>query len=125
MRLPQGPREGLQQRPRLLAALRDEVGQNFGIGFGFEDIALGEKALLQFLKVFDDAVVDDSQIAVAADMRMGVALGGHAVRGPAGMPDAVDGQRIGIMGKFFLKRRQFPFGLDDVQLAALHEADAG
>ena len=38
--------------------------------------------------VLDDAVVDDGDGAVAADVRVGVAVGGRAVRRPAGVADA-------------------------------------
>ena len=38
--------------------------------------------------VLDDAVVDDGDLAVAADVRMGIAVVGRAVRGPARVADA-------------------------------------
>ena len=55
----------------------------------------------QFFEVFDDAVVHHGQ--PAGDVRVGVALGGHAVGGPAGVGDADVGgawRRIGLRGKF-------------------------
>ena len=64
MGLTQSPGKGFKQRGVVLAAFRDEMSQDFRIGFGFEDIALGEQAFLQLLKVFDDAVVDDGEFVV-------------------------------------------------------------
>ena len=125
VRLPQRPRKGFEQGGSVSAALGDQMGQHFRIGFGLEDVPLGKQALLQFLKVFDDAVMDDGELVVAADMGMRVAFGGHAVGGPARMPDAVHGYHVGETGKFFLKGGQFAFGLDDLQFPALNEANPG
>ena len=44
--------------------------------------------LLERAEVFDDAVVDERDDAVAAEVRMGVVVGRRAVRGPAGVADA-------------------------------------
>ena len=122
--LTQSPGKGFKQRGVVLAAFRDEMGQDFRIGFGFEDIALGEQGFLQLLKVFDDAVVDDGEFVVAADMRMGIAFGGHAMRGPARMPDAVHGDSVGIVGELFFQSRQFALSLDDLELPPLNKTDS-
>ena len=66
------------------------------------------RCLLDFQIVFDDAVVDDGEFVVAADMRMGIAFGGHAMRGPARMPDAVHGDSVGIVGELFFQSRNLP-----------------
>ncbi len=50
--------------------------------------AFGDELFLQFEIVFDDAVMDDDDVAGSADMGMGVAGVGLAVGGPAGVPDA-------------------------------------
>ena len=122
--LTQSPGKGFKQRGVVLAAFRDEMGQDFRIGFGFEDIALGEQGFLQLLKVFDDAVVDDGEFVVAADMRMGIAFGGHAMRGPARMPDAVHGDSVGIVGELFFQSRQFALSLDDLEFPPLNKTDS-
>ena len=49
--------------------------------FGFQFVA-------QLEEVLDDAVVDDDDTAVHAHVRVGVALAGCAVRGPARVADA-------------------------------------
>ena len=53
-----------------------------------EDDALGLELPLEGGVVLDDAVVDDGDGAVAAEVRVGVAVGGGAVRGPARVADA-------------------------------------
>ena len=123
MGLAQGPGKGFKQRGVVLAPFRDEMGQDFRIGFGFENIPLGKQVFLQLLKVLDDAVVDDGKLVIAADMGMGITFGGHAVRGPARMTDAVHGDRVGIMGELFFQSRQLALGLDDLKLLALNETD--
>ena len=62
------------------------------IGLGFELMALGRQFLAQFLKVFDDAVMD--QHATVVGMGMGVGFVGQAVGRPSRMADthgAADG----------------------------------
>ena len=67
----------------------DQMRDDFGVGFGLEDVAFALELFLQRQEVFDDAVVDDDDVAGAVAVRMGVFFGGAAVRGPAGMADAV------------------------------------
>ena len=66
----------------------DEVGDDFGVGFGDEFVALGGELGLEGEVVFDDAVVDDDEGAGAVAVGVGVLLGGAAVGGPAGVADA-------------------------------------
>ena len=49
-------------------------------------------------EVFDDAVVHDGHQAVAADVRVGVVVGGGSVSGPAGVADA-GGSRYGRLAE--------------------------
>jgi hypothetical protein len=67
----------------------DEVGDDLGVGFGDEDVALGDELALELEVVFDDAVVDDDERAGAVAVGVGVLFGGAAVGGPAGVADAV------------------------------------
>ena len=67
----------------------DEVGDDLGVGFGLELVALGDEGLLELEIVFDDAVVHDDEGAGAVAVGVGVFFGGAAVGGPAGVADAV------------------------------------
>src|ERR1700722_10329485 len=67
----------------------DEVGDDLGVGFGDELVALGDEGALEGEIVFDDAVVDDDEGAGAVAVGVGVLFGGAAVGGPAGVADAV------------------------------------
>ena len=80
---------------------------DFGVGFGLEGMALALELFLERQKIFDDAVVDDDDIAGTVAVRMGVFFGGAAVRGPAGMADAVIAID-GIEAQNVFKIAQFP-----------------
>ena len=77
---------GLEQVARCLQVIVDAVRDDFGVGLGRELVA-GLQLVAQLLVVLDDAVVHERD-AVARDVRMGVALARHAVRGPARVRDA-------------------------------------
>ena len=71
------------------------MGDDLGVGFGDELVALGDEGALEGEVVFDDAVVDDDEGAGAVAVGVGVLFGGAAVRGPASVADAegaVDGR---------------------------------
>ena len=68
----------------------DQVRDDFGVCFGDEFVAFGDELVLQLEIIFDDAVVDDDDFAGAVAVRVRVFFGGAAVRGPAGVADAVD-----------------------------------
>ena len=74
--------------------------------------------------VFDDAVVDDGELAFFIGMRMGVAFAGDAVRGPACVRDA----RVHLAfagGAFRLQVDDFADGFDGQDGIAVQEADPG
>ena len=123
--LSQRPGKGFQQCIRMLSAFGYKMGENFRIRFGFEDVSPGEQLLLQFLKVFDDAVMDDGQLAITPDLWVRVSLGRDAVRRPARMTDGVEGDSIGMVGELLFQSGEFALGLDDIQLSALYETDSG
>jgi hypothetical protein len=75
----------------------DEVRDDFGIGLGMKDVAGGFEVVLELKIVFDDAVVDNDDVAVGVAVGVGVFLSGTAVSRPAGMADAVgavDGREV-------------------------------
>jgi hypothetical protein len=76
----------------------DDVGDDFGVGFGEELVALGGEGGLELEVVFDDAVVHDDERAGAVAVGVGVFFGGAAVGGPAGVADAV-GAVDGVAGE--------------------------
>jgi len=91
---------GLQRRERRLSGLDlavDQVGDDLGVGVAGEYPALRDQFALQFGEVLDDPVVHDCH--PARDLGVGVAGGGRAVGGPAGMADAGEtGQRLCAQG---------------------------
>jgi hypothetical protein len=94
------------------------VGDDFGVGFGGEGVTGGAQLLAQFGVVLDDAVVDDRH-ALAAHVGMGVALGGDAVGGPAGVGDAeAAGERFVVQAG--LEFADLAHGADALDVAVVH-----
>jgi hypothetical protein len=71
----------------LVQLVVDGVGDDLGVRFGGEDVAIGLLGLTEEAMVLDDAVVHQGA-AVTTDMGVGVALRRLAVGGPAGVGDA-------------------------------------
>ena len=72
-----------------------QVGDHFGVGLAVKDIAFGLQTGAQFIVVFDDAVMDQRNTALAragafavAEMGVGVVHHRSAMGGPAGVCDA-------------------------------------
>ena len=70
-----------------LVEMADELGDDFGVGFGVELDIVGLEHLAERAVVFDDAVMDDSDAEMLIKMGMGILAGGFSMRGPAGMRD--------------------------------------
>ncbi len=64
------------------------MGEDLGIGFGYEFIAAPDEILLEGAVIFDNAVVHHNNGAIAVKMRVGVRIRGASVRGPPGMSDS-------------------------------------
>src|SRR5262249_60001646 len=73
---------------RLLLAeiARQQMGNDLGIGLGFEPMAERAQFAAQLIEVLDDAVMDDGD--AVGGVRMGVGFARAAVGGPAGVADA-------------------------------------
>ena len=74
-----------------------EMHDGLGIGVRLKGHALGAQFILEFEEIFDDAVLHHDHALGLAEMRMGVARLGRAVRGPARLADAgraVDGRLL-------------------------------
>ena len=107
-----------------LHVLVDAVGDHLGVGLGGELVARRLQLGAQDVVVLDDAVVDDGE-TVRGDVRVRVALRGHAVRRPSGVGDAeVGGGRRGVDG--FLQALHLADGAQALELAgAVDHGDAG
>ena len=68
--------------------LGDEVGHGFSVGLALELDAAGLKVGAQFLIILKDAVVDDGDAVVGAEVRVRVADRRLAMSCPAGVADA-------------------------------------
>ena len=96
----------------------DQVGDDFGVGFGDELVAFVDELSLQRQVVLDDAVVHHHDASGAIAMRMRVLFGGPAVRGPAGVADAVGAvERLQADGLFQVA--QLAFGAANLQALAI------
>jgi len=67
----------------------DEVRDDLGVRLGREHVSLALQLAFQLEVVLDDAVVHDDDPARTVAMRVSILLRGSAVRGPAGVADAV------------------------------------
>ena len=85
---PQAPAHGLQHVAALVVMELQQVGHHLAVGLGREGHALAGELFLELQVILDDAVVDQGDLAVPADVGMGIHVVGLAVRGPAGVPDA-------------------------------------
>ena len=84
--------QNAEHRFKRIAALgiveRNELAYHLGVGIGDEFIAVGYKKIAQLNIVFDYAVVNNGDLAVAAEMGMGIDVVRLAVRCPACVADA-------------------------------------
>src|SRR3990172_826902 len=74
--------------------LLDEMGDNFRVRLGAEDVPFSDKTVLQSPGVLDHAVVDNRNPVVAVGVRVRVGAGHSAVRCPTSVADA--GLRLAI-----------------------------
>src|SRR5258708_37251917 len=79
----------------------DEVGDDFGIGFGRELVALCDQALLEGEIVLDDSVVHDHEGSGAGAVSVGIFFAGASVGSPAGGANAVSAVEKLIAAYFF------------------------
>ena len=100
--------------------MRDDLG----VGVRLERDALGLQLRAQLAEVLHDAVLDDHQLAGVVGMRMGVALAGLAVGGPARVPDA-DIARDRAFVQAAGEIAQLADVATDRDLAILDDRDAG
>jgi hypothetical protein len=87
LELRDGGAHGLEQILLRLQMVVYTMGDHFGVGLRSEFVTGLLQILAQLFVVLDDAVVNDGE-AVVRDVRVGIALRGHAVRRPARVRDA-------------------------------------
>jgi hypothetical protein len=103
----------------------DAVRDHLGVGLGREDVAEPLQFAAQLFVVLDDAVVDDRD-AVLGDVRMRVALGRHAVGGPARVRDAEIAVRRDWSIQRFLQHAHLADGAHALQVfGAVQDGHAG
>ena len=86
----EGDTGGFEQVEFLAALydLGDEVDEDFRVGVAVKGMSPGNQGLFQGVVVLNDAVVDQRELAVAAEVWVGIDVVGWAVGGPAGVPDS-------------------------------------
>ena len=121
-----GAAHGFLQRKAVAAlVLLHQMGDDLGVGLGYEAVAFALQLFLQGKIVFDDAVVHHHHGAVAVAVGMGVLFAGPAVGGPAGVPDAVEPVHR-LQAQRLLQVVELALAAADVQPAVLaHHRDAG
>jgi hypothetical protein len=119
-----GGLHGGEQVGRFFQVACEQVGDDLGIGFRGEAVAGLAEFCAQLGVVLDDAVVHHRH-ALAAHVGMGVALGGDAVGGPAGVGDAkAAGERFGIQTR--LQFAHLAHRADALDVTVVHaHGDAG
>jgi hypothetical protein len=101
----------------------DEIGQHLGIRFGVERVALGLEKFLNRRVVFNHAVVNEGDHAVAAQVRMGVGFGDAAVGGPTRVADA-GGAAKAVLGRLLGESVDPPDPPHEFEPAILLDGDA-
>ena len=97
------------------------MGYDLGIGLRRKDMAARGQHLAQFAKVFDDAVVNDSDLA--GGVRMGVVLCRLAVGCPARVANA-DRASQGLGREAFGEVAQFALGAPARDMSRFQRGDA-
>ncbi len=83
----EGPAGGFDQVQAGSLVLFHQLDDRLGIRIRLEGHAFGGQFVAQFQEILDDAVMDDDDTRIGAQMGMGVAGSRNAVGGPAGMAD--------------------------------------
>src|ERR1700682_2048629 len=103
---------------RLQGIFFHQVRDYFRVSFGCELVSFGDQLLLEREIVLDNAIVHHHDSARAVAMRMRVFFGGTAMRGPAGVSDAV-GAIERLEPDHFFQVAQLAFGATDLQAFAV------
>ncbi len=112
--------------PRRLVRLGEQVRDDLGVGVGAHLVAARLQLGAQGREVLDDAVVDHRDPRVVVEVRVGVAVVGGPVGGPAGVthPGGGRGQLEREAGQVFFEVGQLAGALAGLQHPAGDERDA-
>src|ERR1700730_3722323 len=94
--------------------LLDQVRDDFRVGFSGELVPFGDQLLLEREIALNNAIVHHHDSARAVAMRMGIFFSGAAMRGPAGVSDAV-GAVEWLEADHFFQVAQLAFRPADLQ----------
>ena len=108
--------EGFLEAQTLVHALLNEVGYNLGVSLGAELVSLPYQAPLQRQEILHNAVVDHGYLLSALRMGVGVGVGGPAVGGPAGVPQAHEAPGGAVYFRGMKQAVDLAHGLAEVQL---------
>ena len=109
-----------------LEVVLKQMSHHFGVGLGLHLIALFGEHFPQFQIVFDDAVVDDGDPSIAADVGMGIHIGRLTMGGPPGVTDAAGGFHAAHLLHLVLQVLDTALGLDHLQpFGAQHRHTGG
>ena len=108
----------------LRVVVGDEVAKDLRVRLGLEGIALGQEKLLHRAVVLDDPVVDEDDLAVAAEMGVGIRIGHPAMGRPPRMAHA-EGSVQGRLRHFLLQVGDAADFFDDAEGPVLQDRDAG
>ena len=111
-------------RLRQAEAVFEQLGHDLAVGLRDEFHALFLKEGANFEIVFDDPVVNQRNLAVLAQMGVGVDVVRLAVRSPAGVPDAERAGQERAMLRFFFEIGETSFAFFHMQHAVRCDADA-
>jgi hypothetical protein len=116
---------GVQHVMVLVVIKLEELRHDLGIRIGYELYALFLERFLYFEIVLDYAVVDQRDAPVLADVRMGVYIGGLAVRRPARMAYAHPALDVLSAFRQLIEHLEPALRLRHLQSAVRRNADAG
>jgi hypothetical protein len=78
----------------------DQVSEYLGISLGKEFVPAAKEFFAKRGVVFDDAIMDNSQLAGLIEMGMGIGIAGQSVCGPARVADAEGAMNWKLLDKF-------------------------
>ena len=110
---------------RFLVQIGNQVRYGLGIGLRTEYIAACGQMLTQFQIVFDNAVMDNRNLTVAAQMRMRVCVGRFTMGCPARMTNTAGAVQSACLAYLFLQSVDASTRLDNTQAILGHCRNTG